>query len=277
MTNTLISTANILFSNFSNSSFQQHRGSSFVNSIYEAYKIAKKGAGISMQADKWNPSDIWMVDASILSTQFPTELKELNALLADLYAENKLIGVSLKKTGKDAKLGTYNLNEEDKEGYTYTTSDSRPTNNNTAIIYSDGVITFRTFNFASNFAGEIKGKTASHGKIGQGAINDILRENNLPLLQSPKDLQPKFKSKDEDLIEDFYSTYNKIVEGVSKDEFDVIINSKNLNWLVSKYMSTKLASTIEAQDQPKQDEITSDMIRYASSATKSSSVFTKVS
>ena len=42
-------------------------------------------------------------------------------------------------------------------------------------------------------------------------------------------------------------------------------------------MSTKLASTIEAQDQPKQDEITSDMIRYASSATKSSSVFTKVS
>ena len=276
-TNTFISTANILLSNFSNSSFQQHRGSSFVDSIYEAYKAAKKGAGISMQADKWNPADIWMVDASILSTQFPTELKELNALLVDLYAENKLIGVSLKKTGKEAKIGTYNLSEEDKEGYTYTNSDSKPTNNSVSIVYSDGVITFRTFNFASNFAGEIKGKTASHGKIGQGAINDVLRENNLPLLPSPKDLQSKFKSKDEDLIEDFYSNYNKVVEGISKEEFDAIVDSKDLNWLISKYMSTKLASTIETQDQSTQDEIISDMIRYASSATKSSSVFAKVS
>ena len=42
-------------------------------------------------------------------------------------------------------------------------------------------------------------------------------------------------------------------------------------------MSTKLASTIESQDQSIQDEIISDMIRYASSATKSSSVFAKVS
>ena len=276
-TNTFISTANILLSNFSNSSFQQHRGSSFVESIYKAYKIAKKEAGISMQADKWNPSDIWMVDASILSTQFPTDLKELNALLVDLYAENKLIGVSLKKTGKEAKIGTYNLDEEDKEGYTYTNSDSKPTNNSVSIVYSDGVITFRTFNFASNFAGEIKGKTASHGKIGQGAINDILRENNLPLLPSPKDLQSKFKSKDKDLIEDFYSNYNKVVEGISKEEFNNIIDIKDLNWLVSKYMSTKLASTIESQDQSKQDEIISDMIRYASSSTKSSSVFAKVS
>ena len=241
-TNTFISTANILLSNFSNSSFQQHRESSFVNSIYEAYKAAKKESGISMQSDKWNPADIWMVDTSILSTKFPTDLKELNALLVDLYAENKLIGVSLKKTGKEAKLGTYNLSEEDKEGYTYTNSDSRPTNNNTAIVYSDGVITFRTFNFASNFAGEIKGKTASHGKI-----------------------------------DDFYSSYNRIVEGISEEEFNSIVDNKDLNWLVSKYLSTKLASIIETQEQSTQNEIISDMIRYASSATKSSSVFAKVS
>ena len=276
-TNTFISTANILLSNFSNSSFQQHRESSFVNSIYEAYKAAKKESGISMQSDKWSPADIWMVDTSILSTKFPTDLKELNALLVDLYAENKLIGVSLKKTGKEAKLGTYNLSEEDKEGYTYTNSDSRPTNNNTAIVYSDGVITFRTFNFASNFAGEIKGKTASHGKIGQGAINDILRENNLSLLPSPKDIQSKFKSKDKDLLDDFYSSYNRIVEGISEEEFNSIVDNKDLNWLVSKYLSTKLASIIETQEQSTQNEIISDMIRYASSATKSSSVFAKVS
>ena len=46
--------------------------------------------------------------------------------------------------------------------------------------------------------------------------------------------------------------------------------------MVSKYLSTKLASII-LDDTQNQDEIVSDMIRYASSSTKSSSVFVKVS
>ena len=146
-----------------------------------------------------------------------------------------------------------------------------------SIIYNDGVITFRTFNFASGFAGEIKGKTASHGKIGQGAINDILQSNNLPLLQSPKALQSEFKSQNTDLIKDFYSNYNRIVEGITEEDFQELIDTKDLNWLVSKYLSTKLAALIETQDKATQDEIVSEMIRYASSSTKTSSVFAKVS
>ena len=276
-TNTFISTANILLSTFPNSNFQQHRGSSFVDRIYDAFKSSKKAAGLNMQSDKWNPADIWMVDSSILSIDFPTEIGELNALLADLYSDDKLIGVSLKKTGKEAKIGTYNLSQEEKEGYTYTEADSRPTNNSMSIIYNDGVITFRTFNFASGFAGEIKGKTASHGKIGQGAINDILQSNNLPLLQSPKALQSEFKSQNTDLIKDFYSNYNRIVEGITEEDFQELIDTKDLNWLVSKYLSTKLAALIETQDKATQDEIVSEMIRYASSSTKTSSVFAKVS
>ena len=275
--NTFISTANILLSNFPNSSFQQHRGSSFINKIYDAYKSSKKKAGISMQSDKWNPADIWMVDPSVLSMDFPTEIDDLNSTLANLYSDNKLVGVSLKKTGKEAKIGTYNLSKDDREGYTYTNSDSRPTNNSVSIIYSDGVITFRTFNFASGFAGEIKGKTASHGKIGQGAINDILKDSNLPLLQSPKILQSEFKSKDEDLLKEFYSNYNKVVEGISEEDFKELVDNKDLNWLVSKYLSTKLSSLIETQSRAIQDEIISEMIRYASSSTKVSSVYAKVS
>ena len=27
-----------------------------------------------MQSDKWNPADIWMVDPSVLSMDFPTEI-----------------------------------------------------------------------------------------------------------------------------------------------------------------------------------------------------------
>ena len=276
-TNTFIVSANTLLSTFPNSNFQQHRGSEFVNKIYDAYKIAKKEANLSMQSDKWNPADIWMVDKSILGMSFPTELKELNATLADLYSNNKLIGVSLKKTGAEAKLSTYNLSEKDKEGYTYEGSDSRPSNNNTVIKYSDGEITFRTFNFATNFAGEIKGKTAAHGKIGQGAINDILTSFNISPLTPPNELQTQFKEKNSDLIDAFYSNYTKIVGSISKEEFNKLVNEKDLNWLVSKYLSTSLAAKIEAQSPETQNEIVSDIIRYASSATKSSSVFAKIS
>ena len=276
-TNTFILSANTLLSNYPNPNFQQHRGSEFVNRIYGAFAIAKKKAGISMQSDKWNPADIWMVDTSILGMEFPTELTELNATLADLHASNKLIGVSLKKTGAEAKLSTYNLSEEDKAGYTYEGSDSRPTNNNTVILYNDGSITFRTFNFAGNFAGEIKGKTAAHGKIGQGAINDILHSLNLNPLPAAAELQTKFKSNDADLLDDFYANYVKIVGSISREEFNQIVDAKDLNWLVSKYLSTRLASTIESQSETTQNEIISDIIRYASSATKSSSVFAKIS
>jgi hypothetical protein len=58
---TFISSANTLLANFPNSNFQQHRGSEFVNKIYDAFSVAKKEAGISMQSDKWNPADIWMI------------------------------------------------------------------------------------------------------------------------------------------------------------------------------------------------------------------------
>lgn len=275
-TNTLVKTANILYKEFPSSTLLQHRGSSFVDSIYNAYKTAKSTANLSMQADKWNPADIWMVEPGTLNTEFPTEISELNALIADLFSENKLIGVSLKKLGNEAKLSTYNMSEENREGYTFVEFDSRPTNNNTVLIYSDGSITFRTFNFATNFAGEIKGKTAAQGKIGQGAINDVLKSFNKTPLLPPKEIQTLFNNKDKGLIADFYKNYNKIVEGINEDDFNELLEERDLNYLVSKYLSTKLASII-LDDTQNQDEIVSDMIRYASSSTKSSSVFVKVS
>lgn len=276
-TNTFISSANILLTNFQNSNFQQHRGSEFVNRIYGAFAIAKKEAGLSMQSDKWNPADIWMVDTSILDMTFPTELSGLNSTLSDLYVSNKLIGVSLKKTGAEAKLGTYNLSAEDRAGYTYEGSDSRPTNNNTVLKYNDGSITFRTFNFATNFAGEIKGKTASHGKIGTGGINDILKSNNVSTLPPTLEVQSKFKSKDSNQLDNFYNNYVKIVGNLPREEFDKIVDERDLNWLVSKYLSTYLAEKIESQPEATQNEIISDIIRYASSSTTSSSVFAKIS
>lgn len=275
--NTFIETANILFKNYPNSNYEQHRGSQFVDKIYNAFKIAKKEKGLSMQSDKWNPADIWMVDKSILNIDFPTNIQELNGTLANLYSDNLLVGVSLKKTGKEAKISTYNIGEEEKEGYQYVGYETKPSNNNVIIEYSDGKITFRTFNFATNFAGEIKGKTAAHGKIGQGPINDVLSQNNLPTLIPPKEIQEKIKNKDKEFYQDYYNIYNQILEDIDSENFNDYMREKDMNYLVSKYLSLKLTSIIQNQDKSVQNEVISDIIRYASSSTKSSSVFVKIS
>jgi hypothetical protein len=275
---TFVNTANALLSKFPNSNFNFHRGSQFVNSIYNAFKIAAKKDGISIQSDKWNPADIWLVDPSIESTQFPDNLSELNGLIAELLSEDKLLGVSLKKLGGEAKISLYNISTEELEGYTY---EGPPVSTNKSkdakLKFNKGVIAFRTFNFATNFAGEILGKTASHGKVGTGAINDALKLNGLPALPPTKDSKASFESNDEALIKDFYKVYNQIVENINESNFMTIFNNKDMDWKVSKYTSLKLCSIIESVPTEKQNEFISDLIRYASSSTKASSAFVKVS
>ena len=276
-TPTFVNTANLLLRTFPSKSLQQHRGSSFVKSIYSAFAAAKKKADSSINSDKWNPADIWMVDESILGIEFPTNFEELNGMLVELYNDRKLIGVSLKQLSGAGEMKIYNLGKDATKLYQYKGYDSRPTNNSTTLLYDDGSITFRTFNFAGNFAGEIKGKKAAHGKIGQGPINDVLRSNDLPLLPVAKEVQEGFKSNNQKLLEDFYQSYTTIVENISPEVFDDLVKSKDLNWLVSKYLSTKLAFIINSLEPDRQNEVISDILNYASSSTKSSSVFVKVS
>ena len=275
---TFINTANVLLAQFYNPNFEFHRGSSFTNSIYSAYKTASKSEDISMQSDKWNPADIWLVSPSVKSITFPTNLKELNGLIAELLSSNKLIGVSLKKLGDSAKVSLNNITGEELEGYSY---EGPPISTNKSkeakIKYNKGVIAFRTFNYTTNFAGEIQGKTAAHGKVGTNAINDALKLNKLPLLPSTQELKSKFEDNDASLIGDFYTIYNKIVENVSEDDFNTILENKDMDWKVSKYLSLKIGDIVDSASSSIQDEFISDLSRYASSLTKISSAFVKIS
>jgi hypothetical protein len=110
-----------------------------------------------------------------------------------------------------------------------------------------------------------------------GAINDTLKAFKINPLPPTSEVQAKFKTKDADLLDNFYNNYIKIVGNLSREEFNRIVDEKDLNWLVSKYLSTSLAAKIEAQPENTQNEIISDIIRYASSSTNSSSVFVKIS
>jgi hypothetical protein len=271
---TFILTAKKLKSVIKGNNFTFHRGSSFVQSIYNSYSKAKQEEQISMQSDKWNPADIWMVDKSIIGYDFPENLTDLNADLAELFSEDKLIGVSLKKLGKEAKLSYVNIDKQDLITHSIVDINAIPSNKGAQVDYEGGKIYFRTFNFTAGFAGEILGKTASHGKIGVGPINDILKYNNKPLLPYAKNIKSDLENEESKLMEDFYKRYVFINGEITKEEFMDIFNTKNIDWKVSKYMALFISSILKGEDG---GEILSDMLRYASSTTKLSSVYIKVS
>lgn len=275
--NTFIVSANLLVNKFTGGNYQFHRGSKFVESIYKAYKVGAKQQSISMQSDKWNPADVWLVDTSILNHQFPTDLEELNAELLDFFTEGTLVGVSLKKTGESAKMTYVNVDKQDLVEHKITQIDAKITNKGGQILYESGKIYFRTYNFATNFAGEILGKTAAHGKVGMGPINDILRQNGLNPLTPSKEVKSSFDSKDEKIYDELYRNYIVVEGDIDKDEFMSTMEGKNIDYLVSKYHSLQLLSLLKSSPDSKSNEVLSDMLRYASSSSKVSSVFAKIS
>lgn len=269
---TFIKTANLLKSKYSNNSFEFHRGSEFVNGkIYGSFKKTK----IGLNADKWNPADIWMVNKNILGMEFPSNIEELNQTLLDLYKDHKLIGVSLKKLGKDAHLEPHNDGKEIENKHHIQNVISSPKSKETTIIFDDGKITFRTFNFASNLSGEIKGKTAAHGKIGLNQINTILQKNKEELLPSTNDVKIKYQLNDENFLKEFHKVYTNIVEDISFEDFETKCSEKGLDWVVSKYISNKIADTISKSN--KKESILNGILMYASSESPHSSVFVKIS
>jgi hypothetical protein len=153
----------------------------------------------------------------------------------------------------------------------------RKTNNNLKVLYDGGSVTFRNFRFATNYAGEIDGKTAQHGKLGLGPINDNLKLNNLTLLPNSKDIAEKFNTGDEELVKNFKELFLKYVDKAEEKDFEEIMSTKDLNYKSSKYLSLELLDIFENAEKSLQNELISDMIRYASSMSKVSSVHVKVS
>ena len=76
-----------------------------------------KSLGLGGKKDSWNPADIWIVNGS--QSQIENELKksvttihELNSVLRQMYRDKRVMGISLKKTGKVAFYEKVNLDED---------------------------------------------------------------------------------------------------------------------------------------------------------------------
>ena len=94
-----------------------HRDSAFMNSIYKLFQTNLKELntiGLRISGDKWNPGDIWIS----VENQFPTKkdlptVKSMNAYLLEKYRNADIMGISLKKLGRNPTYDTYNLPNQD--------------------------------------------------------------------------------------------------------------------------------------------------------------------
>ena len=203
---TYMATANMIknkSTNFSGNVYF-HRGSPFMDSIYEKKKtcekhnkdLIKSGEApsdieeslTSFSNDKWNPGDIWMSTNKPTDEPFswtPPEMKKnmkvhvcdwvnLQKSVYESADAGETLGISLKKTGKNANFSEFNTPQEKQEikyrGFKFGNGDFF----NSADVYiefSGGDMQYRPTDGNKSWQGEIKGTKASGGKAGGGATN----------------------------------------------------------------------------------------------------------
>ena len=203
---TYMATANMIKSKSTkfNGNVYFHRGSPFMDSIYEKKKtcekhnkdLIKSGEApsdieeslTSFSNDKWNPGDIWMSTNKPTKEPFswtPPEMKKnmkvhvcdwvnLQKSVYESADAGETLGISLKKTGKTANFSEFNTPQKKQEikyrGFKFGNGDFF----NSADVYiefSGGNMQYRPTDGNKSWQGEIKGTKASGGKAGGGATN----------------------------------------------------------------------------------------------------------
>ena len=312
-TDVYIKSANILFEKFGNkmkAPVYFHRGSRFMENLYEAkkatHKLDKKSgaqqAPGSFSNDKWNPGDIWASTTPPLSTPLKENTSswgELNAEVYRLASKGMLLGISLKKVAKDskAKLTEYGSpnTQSKRESYQYKGFTFGQTGEffNSQDIYMHtnvGDVQFRTFNGETAWQGEVKGGAAAGGKIGGGNVDFYTREvfgrdkgiykglgTERQLVQW---IQSHQDGEYQELLYDLYKKHNSKSKPskkiLSEEDFYAELAEKDFKFKNSKLISMLFLDRLESASAKKKDEFATKLFRYAQSDVDQSSYFVKV-
>ena len=271
-----VSIANALASQYPGS-FIHNRGSEWVQKLNNAVKPLLKEVGIQ-DINKWNPADIWMVNPDEMNISWPNNLGEINALLLEKFNEGKIIGVSLKKADKNVTLKVYNAGASEGKKYEMKGVDVSPSHAKAYVILDDGSkIEFRNFSALTGFMGELGLKKAAGGKVGYSIIKKAFADNGFNL-SSPNEIKDKVLNDDSDFKAKFEKLWKNIPE-LSSVDFDQYYDDpkKTINqkysYRISKFLALEIIDALNKANNP--NEIISDLIGYASSQTKESSVFVK--
>lgn len=273
-----VSIANALASQYPGS-FIHNRGSEWVNRLNSKVKPFLKQVGIQ-DINKWNPADIWMVSPDEMDIEWPSTLQEINNLLLEKFNNKKIIGVSLKKADKNVTLKVYNNASSESKKYEVKGFEVNPSHAKAYVLLDDGSkIEFRNFNALTGFMGELALKKAAGGKVGYTIIKKAFADNGI-VLSSPNEIKDEVVNEDPNFKAKFEQLWKNIPE-LPPSDFEQYyddpkktINQK-YNYRVSKFLALEIVNALQTVDNP--NEIISDLIGYASSQTKESSVFVKAS
>lgn len=271
--------AEVLKKKYGKKKYFFHRGSSIVNSIASNFNAVNKVQKIFSNVNKWSPADIYMFTKDGLgNAKFLFEdINTLNTFMMNMVKKQEIIGVSLKQT-KVAHLSEVNFNDK-RPSYKFVSATTGKRgyfeSKDVYVLYDDGEIQFR--GFPLTWQGEIKGKTANHGKLSGGPVKSIVDRYSTEKLDSQSTVEAGIKGKNKSFYKKFYGYY-KSVEGkgaVSEAEFTKIVQAKPLDWQVSKYLGTQLIHILNKSKN--RQMIVSGMINYAKSQSDYSAPYVKVS
>ena len=311
--NVYINTANTVYKKFG-SKFKTpvycHRGSSFMNKLYEAFNKAKKLdekedrlAPGSFNNDKWNPGDIWLSSYSTSSDPLKecrnlSDLKKCVIRFAGKdgnQEKTELLAVSLKKPGdpKKAKLKEFNTktrtNYKDGEvsydGFSYGKTGDFFKSNDIYLYMGKQAVQFRAFNTSSGWQGNITGTGALGGKIGGGNIDYYLKVAKIPSIfdAGKEKTTAMLKKQDYQLLFDLYTKYYKKQSKKSPvdlitdfGKFERLRKAKGTHFAWQKLMGMRLVDAIESAAASKRKIVATEILRYAASNTDISTYFIKI-
>lgn len=268
-------------------------------SIKKAFGRVKGQTNLSSE-DKWNPADIWMVEESEVEAikkhlDGENTIDCLNNALLQLFNEQKLLGISLKKIEGNPKMDIKNnqsaavrkANEKAK----FVKYDLTFLSSMDVYLYY-GLGTFEKFQ-ARNFGGsskgdwklELKGKSAAQGKIQGTVLIELLRNAgfaNISKFNIPTwaESAPGKSKAQEDITDEIYNLlkdysatkFDKSKKAEANNKAQIALQDKS--WRYSKLAGLRFLDWLtKCKDS---DMAMKEIYLYASSQSDKSSVYYKL-
>lgn len=255
------------------------RGGDMVDKVGDVFKKVKKVQGWYGDLNKWSPADIYIDKSGFTAQQLQEELagittwETLNARMFKLLKEKKFIGVSLKKMERGANLADINFpTDKSTVDFKYEKMESPMTSTSGYLIMKKGPqeikVNFRTFTSSGGFSGEVLGGSARHGKVGHGAMSNLLKSHGFDQLPDNPTSRRIAVQGDEKMAEWVAKTSKSLglVNANQEAEAEMRWLQGDTNYRQSKYLTVKLFEIINGiNDDKKKNMLMEDMYRYASS------------
>jgi len=255
------------------------RGGDMVEKVSKAFSKVKKAQGWYGDLNKWSPADIYIAKSGFTAQKLQEELagittwETLNARMYELLKDKKFIGVSLKKMETGAHLADINFpTDTSTVDFTYESMESPMTSTSGYLIMKKGPqtikVNFRTFTSSGGFSGEVLGGSARHGKVGHGAMSNLLKAHGLPELPDNPTSRNTANQGTDKMAQWVAETSVALglVDSNQEAEAEMRWKSGDVNYRQSKYLTVKLFEIINSiKDRNKKNMLMEDMYRYASS------------